>query len=155
MGTRSTIALEFADGTVEQVYAHWDGYLNGNGKILLEHYSDPFKLQELIDHGGISSLGKVVGVKHEFDNPNKYGSVEANAWEELYGDMTTFYTRDRGESLTIEKFANFEDYVDNHQREEYAYILRNVAGKATWYVAIGEGAFIELATAFATEKETT
>jgi hypothetical protein len=155
MGTRSTIALEFADGTVEQVYAHWDGYLSANGKILLEHYSDPFKLQELIGNGGISSLGKDIGVKHEFSCPHKYGSVEANAWEEVYSDMTTFYTRERGESLTIEKFWDFANYVNCHQREEYAYILRNVAGKATWYVAIGEGAFIELATAFATEKETT
>jgi hypothetical protein len=66
MGTRSTIALEFADGTVEQVYCHWDGYLEHNGKILQEHYSDPFKLRDLIDQGGISSLGKSIGKKHPF-----------------------------------------------------------------------------------------
>ncbi len=39
MATRSTIALEFADGTIGQVYAHWDGYLAHNGKMLLEYYS--------------------------------------------------------------------------------------------------------------------
>ena len=32
MGTRSTIALEFADGTVGQVYCHWDGYLSKIGR---------------------------------------------------------------------------------------------------------------------------
>ena len=48
MGTRSTIALEYADGTVHQVYCHWDGYLEHNGRILQEHYLDPFKLQEQI-----------------------------------------------------------------------------------------------------------
>jgi hypothetical protein len=58
MGTRSTIALEFADGTVQQVYCHWDGYLEHNGKILQEHYSDPFKLRDLIDLGDMSSLGE-------------------------------------------------------------------------------------------------
>ena len=36
MGTRSTIALEYADGTVEQVYCHWDGYVSHNGLILSE-----------------------------------------------------------------------------------------------------------------------
>ncbi len=37
MATRSTIALEFADGTVEQVYCHWDGYLDHNGALLRDH----------------------------------------------------------------------------------------------------------------------
>ena len=66
MGTRSTIALEFADGTVQQVYCHRDGYLENNGTILAEHYSDPFKLRDLIDMGDMSSLGKVIGMKHPF-----------------------------------------------------------------------------------------
>ena len=48
MATRSTIALEFADGTVEQVYCHWDGYLAHNGQLLLKHYSNPFVLRDLI-----------------------------------------------------------------------------------------------------------
>ena len=51
MGTRSTIALEFADKSVEQVYCHWDGYLEHNGMILLEYYSNPFILRDLIDLG--------------------------------------------------------------------------------------------------------
>jgi hypothetical protein len=57
MATRSTIALEFADGTVEQVYCHWDGYLSGVGAELVSDYSDPFALRELIDGGDMSSIG--------------------------------------------------------------------------------------------------
>jgi len=60
MGTRSTIALEFADGTVEQVYCHWDGYLENNGRILSENYTDPFKVKELVALGGFSSLEATV-----------------------------------------------------------------------------------------------
>jgi len=67
MGTRSTIALEFADSTVQQIYCHWDGYLEHNGKILQEHYSDPFKLRDLIDLGDMSSLGERIGTQHAFD----------------------------------------------------------------------------------------
>lgn len=40
MSTRSTIAYENADGTIKKVYCHYDGYLEHNGKILAEHYSN-------------------------------------------------------------------------------------------------------------------
>ncbi len=105
MGTRSTIALEFADGSVSQVYCHWDGYLDGVGRQLVEDYSNPFELQKVIDQGDMSSIGEP-------------------------------YT-DRGESYEDTKacrFQNFDEYVAECQREEYDYILRNVDGKATWFV---------------------
>jgi len=151
MGTRSTIALEFADGTVEQVYCHWDGYLSHNGLILQEHYSDPFKLQELIEQGSISSLGNVIGKKHPFSSHTSAADkVEYEAAREA--GYTTFHARDRGESLTVEKFENFAEYVENHQYEEFEYILRNVDGKATWFVDCGEG-YVTLESAFNNCKE--
>ncbi len=132
MATRSTIALEFADGTVQQVYCHWDGYLANNGAILQEHYSDPFKLRELIDLGDISSLGPNLGSKHEFDIPFKYGTPEYEAEQERRRDITTFYGRDRGETgCEARRFQHYDDYRDNAQFEEYNYILRR-DGK--WYV---------------------
>ena len=152
MGTRSTIALEFADGTVEQVYCHWDGYLSHNGLILQEHYSDPFKLQELIEQGSISSLGKEVGEKHPFgpayneQDPVKKAAVQAEIDAAQEAGYTTFHARDRGEDLTVEKFKDFEDYKANHQYEEYEYILRNVDGKATWYVSTDGSGYTEMAT---------
>ena len=112
MATRSTIALEFADGTVQQVYCHWDGYLEHNGKILAEHYSDPFKLRDLIDLGAFSSLCPTVAETKE-----------------------TAYHFSRGEELCINKFKDIEDYYKECQGEEYDYILSmNWQGKAQWYV---------------------
>ena len=120
MATRSTIALEFADGTVGQVYAHWDGYIDHNGAILQEHYTDPFKLRELIDLGDLSILDINIGEKHDFNDNN-------------YKNGCTFYGRDRGEEGTNARyFKNFDDYKANHQYEEYEYILRT-DGK--WYVS--------------------
>jgi hypothetical protein len=110
MGTRSTIALEFADGTVEQVYCHWDGYLENNGQILATHYMDPFKVKELVALGGFSSLSE---------------TVEATA--------ETAYTK-RGEDLDVNKYKNADEYFDCSQQEEYDYILRNVNGAAVWFV---------------------
>ena len=132
MATRSTIALEFADGTVQQVYAHWDGYLDHNGEILFHHYKDPFKLRDLIDLGDISSLGPNIGEKHEFDCPHAYGTPEYIKWQDEKRGVCTFYGRDRGETGTeARKFKDFADYKRNAQREEYNYILRK---DGNWYV---------------------
>lgn len=111
MGTRSTIALEFADGTVQSVYCHYDGYLEHNGQILLKHYSDPFKLRDLIDLGGFVSLEATVE-----------------------GTATSAFTQ-RGEECRIDKYKDIQDYYANVQGEEYDYILSmNWDGKAQWHV---------------------
>ena len=119
MATRSTIALEFADGTVEQIYCHWDGYLEHNGQILLQHYKDPFKVRDLIDGGSVSSLAPSV------DKP------EGHSFDKSVDGYTVFYARDRGEDLVKNKFKDYADYRANAQGEEYNYILRR-DGK--WYV---------------------
>jgi hypothetical protein len=152
MGTRSTIALEFADGTVQQVYCHWDGYLSNNGQILRDHYSDPFKLQELIDLGDLSSLRPEVGANHPFSQFDTTMTTEQ--FDALYGNMCTFYGRDRKESGTGAKsFKDYADYIENHQYEEYEYILRNVEGKAVWFVKCHSADYVTLAEAFEAELE--
>jgi hypothetical protein len=152
MATRSTIAIEYADGTVGQVYCHWDGYLENNGRILFEHYSNPFVLRDLIDLGDISSLRPTVGTKHAFSH---FGTeMSSEEYDRLYGDMTTFYGRDRGETGTGAKsFKDFEDYKANHQYEEYEYILRNVNGVATWFVSKHDGPYVSLEEALAVALE--
>ena len=140
MGTRSTIALEYADGTVDQIYCHWDGYLSNNGQILAKHYMDPFKVRQLMDLGDMSSLGINIGTQHAFDKAPE-------------GECT-FYKRDRKESGTGAKnFIDFEDYIDNHQYEEYEYILRQVEGKAVWFVKCHDDEYVPLVSAIADEQD--
>lgn len=142
MSTRSTIAIELADGTVKQVYCHSDGYLSYNGQVLFEHYSDPAKLAELIALGDISMLGIEIGQKINFNDRLTYNKDNRATQCRAYG-------RDRGETgIDARSFWNFEMYRMTHDREQYAYILRN-DGK--WYVAIGQGVFIELAGALNAE----
>ena len=132
MATRSTIALEYADGTVDRVYCHWDGYLDHNGRILLEHYTDPFKLQLMMDLGDMSTLGPDVGEQHNFDCPHTYGTPAYVEWSDKMREVCTFYGRDRGESGTgAQRYKNFADYRKNAQFEEYNYILRK---DGNWYV---------------------
>jgi hypothetical protein len=118
MGTRSTIALEYADGTVGQIYCHWDGYLEHNGSILFKHYSDPFKVRELLDNGDMSSLTETV-------------------------EGCTFY-KERGEVCPQHMFTNCADYTDNHAYEEYEYILRK---DGNWYVKCHDAPYVLLSTA--------
>ena len=147
MATRSTIAIEYADGTVGQVYCHWDGYLEHNGKILFENYSNPFILRDLIDQGDISSLGTIIGTKHPF-SPHGNGDQAAYDAAKEAG-ATTFYGRDRGETgVSAKSFANFADYVANHQYEEYEYILRR---DGNWYVSKYNGPYALLKDAIEQE----
>jgi hypothetical protein len=159
MGTRSTIALEFADGTVEQVYCHWDGYLEHNGQILQKHYSDPFKLRDLIDQGGISSLGKSIGKKHPFSPA--YNETDALKRAKIQTEIdlaneagyTTFYARDRGEDISINKFKDYEHFLIDGQWEEYDYILRNDNGVAVWFVSDHDGDFVTLESAILDQQD--
>jgi len=80
--------------------------------------------------------------------------MDGEAYDKLYGNMTTFYGRDRGEGGTdAKKFKDFADYVANHQYEEFEYILRNVNGKAVWFVADHSDNYVTLEEAFLTEGE--
>ena len=153
MATRSTIALEYADGTIEQVYCHWDGYLAHNGQILLKHYSNPFILRDLIDLGDISSLKSTIGTKHAFSH-FELRAEEVAEYKVLTENMTTFYGRDRGEDgVSAKKFKDYEDYVANHQYEEYDYILRNDNGVAVWFVCDHDGAYVTLESAIMDEQD--
>ena len=152
MATRSTIALEFADGTIGQVYCHWDGYLAHNGQMLKEYYSNPFILRDLIDLGSLSSLRPQIGTKHPFS------MFEANMTQDefanLYRDMCTFYERDRGErSADATYFKDYEHFLVDGQAEEYDYILRNVNGIATWFVSDHDGDFVTLESAIMDEED--
>lgn len=130
MSTRSTIALEYLDGTIGQIYCHWDGYLSHNGKILSEHWTSPAKVQEMINLGDLSSLGVEIGEKHQDDtNQNQ---------------ACTFYGRDWGEdNVAAREFETFQDYVNNHEYQEYEYILRHEG----WYVSVNSGRYVPLSVA--------
>ena len=63
MSTNSTINIQHKDGSIDGVYCHWDGYPSYNGQLLYAFYNTPEKVNELISHGGISSLGMNIGEK--------------------------------------------------------------------------------------------
>jgi hypothetical protein len=138
--------------TVKSVYCHWDGYLEHNGVILQKHY-DSARANNLVALGDISSLGKEIGEKHPFSRFDTDMSDEA--YEKLYGNMTTFYGRDRDEQgvdfRVAHTFAAFLDQVEACGAEYY-YIMRD----GVWYCGSPDkgSKLVPLAEALAEIKET-
>jgi len=123
MGTRSRIGVMHGENC-KSVYCHWDGYLDHNGRILLEHY-DSAKANNLVALGDISSLGSEIGEKHDFDVSFTKGAIGEN-WCKFYG-------RDRGETGTEFKTDDtFEKFYERADAcgAEYYYIMRD----GEWFV---------------------
>jgi hypothetical protein len=91
MATRSRIGIELECGQIKSIYCHFDGYLQGVGLMLHEHYQDKTKVEKLIALGDISFLDEEVdipeGVEHSFNN--------------THPGITVAYHRDREESLSF------------------------------------------------------
>ena len=124
MATRSVIGVMHGD-KCKAVYCHWDGYLEGVGKTLLEHYNSA-KANNLVALGDISSLGSEIGEKHDFDVRFTSGAIGEN-W-------TKFYGRDRGETdVGFKVFQDYDELLDfaDGTLAEFYYIMKD----GVWYVA--------------------
>ena len=122
MGTRSTIGMQ--DGLkVKAIYCHWDGYPEGVGATLAEHYTQPEKIRQLLEVGNISALGQEIGEAQDFNNPKE-------EWSIAYG-------RDRGETgQEARTFTSVSDWLENfNSGEEYFYLYREGKG---WAVSTGQ-----------------
>lgn len=122
MATRSSIAVSH-NGVIKAVYCHWDGYLDGVGATLLEHYSSP-KANYLVSLGNVSCLRPLidppVAVEHSFEQP-----VE---------DVTVFYNRDRGEKdQDWQVFMSEDLWIEHYSDCEYFYLMDG----GVWYVSTG------------------
>lgn len=127
MATRSTIGIKREDGTIDFIYCHWDGYLEGVGKTLKENYTNEQKIHQLISLGSVSSLGDEIFPKsnHSFDSPEK--------------NVTVFYGRDRGEKdVDYTKVNSFDEYKQHF--EEFNYLWEDSVWK---YCCSSDKQFIE------------
>lgn len=116
MATRSSIGILEENGSIYAVYVHFDGYPEGVGATLLDHYQDPVKIRELIALGNMSCLGDAVHPS----GPHSYNNPQAN--------VTVFYGRDRNETDQEPRyFQDRQDYLTNFDSgEEYQYLWNGV-----------------------------
>jgi hypothetical protein len=112
----------------KSVYVHWDSYIDGVGRILLEQY-DSSKANHLVALGDLSSLRPEIGEKHAFSKLDSIG----NEVREYNEDWCTFYGRDRGEKGTEWQVAHtFAEFLEQAEAcgAEYYYIMKD----GVWYV---------------------
>jgi hypothetical protein len=129
MGTRSRIGVMHGNN-VKSIYCHWDGYLHFNGRILQESY-DSAKANHLVALGDLSSLRANIGEKHVF-SPFDQKELSNEEFEKQFGNMCTFYGRDRGEADTEWKVATtFDEFLEqcDSSGAEYYYIMKD----GVWY----------------------
>ena len=121
MSTRSSISIAKEDGTIQQIYAHWDGYISHNGVILFNYYQEPEKVKELMKLGDLSSLAPEITPKgsHSYDNPES--------------GVTVFYGRDRGEdNISAKTFYSADKFMSEGNFQSVDYLYREKTKK--WYV---------------------
>ena len=102
MSTRSFIGKLNGDGSITGVYCHFDGYPDGVGLTLQEHYRDVAEVDALLALGDLSEL---------------YPTLE----------NTVAYHRDRGEELLPPKvYTDVEQlvtHVHGDMDAEWAYVF--------------------------------
>jgi hypothetical protein len=108
MATRSYIGVRNLDSSVDYIYCHFDGYPEHNGKILTEYYSNINRVNELLNLGDLSVLGKFIGEKQDFD-------------KRVVGNCLA-YGRDRGESNVSKKNTGYDELITS-QDVNYVYIF--------------------------------
>ena len=126
MGTRSRIGYELPDHSVVSVYCHWDGYVEHNGKILVEHYQNREDVQDLIDGGSMSCLR----TNRTWDSAalrDKEGNIiedDAGIWSYSHTrEPQPLYHTERGEELDVDH-TDFDQFVSGKMGgEEYAYLF--------------------------------
>lgn len=128
MSTRSFIGTYNDDNTLTGIYCHFDGYPEYVGRTLLEHWTDPDKVNALMALGNLSMLGMEVGEAHGFDDTDH---PKRHEWCLAYG-------RDRGETgQEAQTFADHYEFLKaaNESCAEYAYLLdEDYTGVFTWRV---------------------
>ena len=109
MATRSLIGKLNSDGTVTSIYCHWDGYPSHNGFLLQEYWDTPYKVDQLLALGDLSSLGKEIGEQQDFNGSRNR-------------DWCMAYGRDRNQSNTGAKTVSREDFFGDEDYIDYFYL---------------------------------
>ena len=127
MGTRSRIGIEMPDHSVVSAYCHWDGYVEHNGRILVQHYQNREDVQELIDGGSMSSLRTRGTWNHSSPLRDEKGEYICDAAGYLTyendREPQPLYHAERGDGEDP-THTSFDEFVSgNLGGEEYAYLF--------------------------------
>ena len=141
MSTRSRIGIQNNDGTITSIYCHHDGYPEGVGEVLLNHYKDETKIRKLLELGDMSSIGtEPIENPRAWETPGIVGNL--NNWMDLYAElhpenMCDIY-RTRGEDCPASTVNNLEEYQKQTENcwGEFGYLFKD--GKWFYFAYKGD-----------------
>lgn len=143
MSTNASITLKTKDNKYKSVYLHHDGYIDGAGYVLKKYYPTYEKVDQLLNLGNLSSLGRT-----PIDDPKLW---DMDYWMELFhSSMNNPYSHpvERPDNLKCRTYKGRGDegeealIVDNLgdiNYYEYNYLFED--GK--WYLIDGNGDRVE------------
>ena len=148
MGTRSRIGLALGPDQIVSVYCHYDGYIQHNGRKLVEHFNTKSAVEELINGGDMSSLwtthmwdsaplkqiimdGDRREVKYLTDDDGNwvYSPVKAEPGPQYYSG--------RGEDCPP-KMTTFDEFLSDDCGEEWCYLFTPGTGWQCWKLGWGD-----------------
>ena len=131
MSTRSRVVY-VKGNKAYGVYVHHDGYPDGVGFVLEQHYQSEKKIRELVQLGDLSILAEKVNPStstHSFDTPEE--------------GVTIAYGRDRGETnVGTEEFPvrgtnalnALNDTYDHYKNSDAEWVYVYLSNNKQWYV---------------------
>mgnify|MGYP001243649538 FL=1 len=149
MGTRSRIGLALSLDHIVSVYCHYDGYIQHNGRKLVEKFNTQELVEDLINGGDMSSLdtihtwessplkqividadgNKTVEYMRDADDNWVYSPVKATSSPQYYSE--------RGEDCPPQ-FTNFDEFIAGNCGEEWCYLFTPNRGWQCWKLGWGD-----------------
>ena len=153
MGTRSRIGLALGPDQIVSVYCHYDGYIQHNGRKLVEKFNTKELVEDLINGGDMSSLDSIhtwesaplkrIILKKD-DDGNEYRLVEYirdDAGDWVYSPVketsSPLYYSERGENAPP-KLTTFDEFLSGDCGEEWCYLFTPGTGWQCWKLGWGD-----------------
>lgn len=136
MSTRCRIGMKLSDGRIKSIYSHWDGYPDGVGRTLEKYYTDPKKIEELLELGDISSLGSYYDEEISKADWNKFDMPDRDVFIKKAENCTVAY-KDRGEDCPARIDEDEEEFISKAGKcgEEYMYLFKeDYSGVYRWHI---------------------
>lgn len=113
MSTRSFIGYVDEDGDIHAIYCHFDGYLEGVGFTLVDHYRKFDKVRKLVSLGAIDSL-----------HPNLSRGEHTVAFDRDLGNESGINIGDLLSTHLFNTEKKYTEYAYEHNAE-YVYLFKN------------------------------
>ena len=149
MGTRSRIGLALGPDQIISVYCHYDGYIQHNGRQLIDNYLYKEQVEELINGGDMGQLHTThrwdsVPLKKEiYDSEGnrtvEYITTDNEQWvySPVKAKPAPLYYSERGEDAPP-RMSNFDEFLSGDCGEEWCYLFTPGLGWQCWKLGWGD-----------------